>query len=84
MLDRKVENRGTNVKWRITTLLPFSAAEVSTEGSETANSSADSFASWQDKWKEKSSKTFRSWRGRRGSNPTGPSRSDDPRPPAWE
>jgi hypothetical protein len=33
MLDRKVENRATNVKWRITTLLPFSAAEVPAEGS---------------------------------------------------
>jgi hypothetical protein len=33
MLDGKAENRGINVKWRITTLLPFSAAEVPTEGS---------------------------------------------------
>jgi hypothetical protein len=33
MLDGKVENRGINVKWRIITLLPFSAAEVCTEGS---------------------------------------------------
>jgi hypothetical protein len=31
MLDRKVENRGINVKRRIIALLPFSAAEVCTE-----------------------------------------------------